>query len=855
MARQWELVDEEEVVEAPDKKWASAIVVDSPESPSQEADGDGATWQQGLEHSVVKGYGKLATGIANMPAMLTAGLTWPTRKALNYAGVDEKITDYMYLPTLSEAEYFQPVNEYLNSYAEGIEKGGPWDMAQTAVEWGGAGPLSAARGFTKAIPDLAMAGGAVIGEKFGGELGEIAGGLAGALALLRGKSKNKALDLIEEGKGDEVLDMAKKAMDEGERGTLADLSRDQGVADVESLVSGRENRGKYATEEIERQVQIAEEVRNPFGGGDAESAAAAGQAHINQIYEEIIPRAVREQQEIATIPLRAGQRAAAEAHEIPQQAAVEAGLEQSVAKARAATAMSNTVEAARRADEAKAALATEKTLDPYWSAFDALPAVDVTQYKKTVEEFIDALPVSQNKKFTDDSISALRDEDISEMSPKEIQDILLDMRAVIDRAYKGGKVSTSIKNMEKLWKQIDAQLVGEIPSYKAAKEGESALRQRFDQGIVGDSRTLEPELFSRSIGQGDEAGAVASRYLAAADIPGMPEAQGEFLKSLAQRSTKGIDEVFMKEYESMMSTLTPELQQQARALIDANKSLDAAGAAQDAAISTANAAETQTNAAEAAVKASEISTAKETARLERAVEKAQVEAAKTGEGLRKTTEKGITNRYIKNPTTTILDSLKNPDDVSDLVALKNAMGELGETDSLLAKIGDVITKKLSSGGAQAGLYRTRDRPPPLSARAIEDFNVMAESLQKAGFDQNAIKQVWQSLYKLGTKQQKANARQVIFGSDKTARQFLDSAAGAVALRVLPGSSLIMGGAIRKVFAKLSGSGDRKVLAAIDDFMLNPDKYIMAAENARNPAEAANTIAQEIVAASQAMAFD
>jgi len=224
-------------------------------------------------------------------------------------------------------------------------------------------------------------------------------------------------------------------------------------------------------------------------------------------------------------------------------------------------------------------------------------------------------------------------------------------------------------------------------------------------------------------------------------------------------------------------------------------------------------------------------------------------------GLEKTIDKSIANKYVKNREKTILDALKNPDDVTDLQSLMRSMDKLGETDSLMANMGDVIVKKLSQGGQQAGLAKATGKSAPLSAKAIEDFQVMADSLSEAGVDPKVMKDVWQSLNKLATKTQRTNARKVIFGSDRTAGKFLDSVAGAAALKILPGSSLIMGGAVRKIFAKIGGSGDRRVLAAIDDFMLNPDQYIMAAENAKNPTEAAIRIGRAIVAASQTMAMD
>ena len=56
-------------------------------------------------------------------------------------------------------------------------------------------------------------------------------------------------------------------------------------------------------------------------------------------------------------------------------------------------------------------------------------------------------------------------------------------------------------------------------------------------------------------------------------------------------------------------------------------------------------------------------------------------------------------------------------------------------------------------------------------------------------------------------------------------------------------------AVKTAFSA-AGRGEKATIAAIDDFMLHPKKYLKAAEDAKNPAQLQQTITAELIAASQ-----
>ena len=907
----WETVSKVDEEEEKPSNWSTVAVVDEPEEDSEPFSFSEDVVPD-LIHAIPKGLAKMVAGVADLPNLASTVGTYPQRKILNMYGVPEEYTDKAIVPSFSESETMnapreslagidmdgRSITELLNK-TEGVEEGDFANYAQTSVEWGGAGPISAFRKGVTAAPDIAMAIGAPIGEFLGNQLdesagtyGEIAGGLTGlGSALRKGKGVGDAVKVIKDsmwGDSNEVIEEVSKRVNAKEKGTLTDLSGDQGLANLEARTAGGPSRQNYVETDIARQQQIADEIREPLGTADPATAQVSGQAEIDRRLNEVIPGYVESRQQRVEIPLRADQQAAEAANEIPQAAAVEAGLNQAGAQQRAGVAMDNTVEAAREAEAARAAFESTETLaessikgseawksakaadkadnvQPIWDDFDAIESTPYAPYRNTVNDFVDGLPESQKVEIEanpkiDSLLRPFKNKDITEMKPKQIQKYLEQIKKEIDNPT-GGTSSTAHDDLRELYTELRNQLGDDFPIFDEAMKAEAALKTRFDAGgVVDEASKGEPELFFKAAGEGDEAGAVAARILRGAEIPGMPEAQAGRLRALARRFKGGTpDEQFLLEYESIMDSLPADVRSQAQSVVDTGRVREAAGAAEEAAAKTAAAASKQAKAAEKIARESTKATAGEVARLEKAIAKQQGEVAKTGTRLERSVSKSNLNKYVNDRKGTLRNMLKNPDDVSDLVELKRNMERLGETDSFNANMADVILETLSdTASGEAGLAIASGRTAPLKADAIPRFENIAESLTEAGTDPSVIQKMRTAVLKLSTTQQRAAARQAMMTREHVLQNIIESGVSAIGLKLAPGSSLVWSGTIRKAVRSLMGRGgsrDKAMMQALDDFMLNPENYLEAVLAADSPAKGQQILMSELVAASQAYAQD
>lgn len=854
----WETVakvDEEEEVES--SGWDVVSTIDEPDGP-EVVEEEGEAYAGPLH--ALKGYGKMLSGIGDLPNMASYA-TWPQRKILDATGiVDAETSDAIVPPRFSESEFMtgsregldgQSITEYLDT-TPGVEEGSGWDKAQTGVEWGGMGPISAFRKGVSALPDALMAGGAVIGETIGdyfdgGEYGEIAGGLTGLLASLRsGKGVDDAVKTIRDsiwGDPDEVTEKIRKGVEEGEEGTLADLAADQGLADLETGQRGSASRQQYEEAELRRQQQVADEIREPFGTGDPDVARQMGQERINTMLNETIPGYGATRREQVTIPLTEEASEARRGLEEARKAELEA--EKRAQEARIPLRTDDTLaEASQKGRQTYDEAATEARntdVQPLWDDFDALPALDKSEYSTLVKEFRKNLPDSQKDGFNKhaDQLRRFTSKKYTEMTPREIKDALAEIRGKINRAYENGKgANTDIQNLQELYSILRDKVADEIPEYAAAMEADAAWRKTYKDGVLGEASEVEPELFFRTMGEQDELGAVMARRLSEANIPGMDEALANRLAALARRRASGVDDAFRAEYESVMQYIPAEFRQQVDEIISADEALEAA----------AKQGEAQQKLTEATI-----------ARTDDALETGLEGVAKRETALKGAVENTVLNQYNNDRVGTINRLLDNPDNVEDLVSLQRSMERLGPeaVESFRANMGDVILERLSTKGPQAGLRAAKGEAPVLNADAIIEFETIAKSLLEAGNDPQTIQQIRQNILKLASKQQKAAARQAMVEREHIMTNIVESAASALGLRMAPGSSLVWSGNIRKAVRGLMGKGtrDAAMMRAIDDFMLNPEKYLDAVLAAESPAKGQQILLSELVAASQAYAQD
>lgn len=902
----WETVSKVDEEEEKPSNWSTVAAVDGAEEPPSAPEKPFSFSEDlapELVHAIPKGYAKMAAGLGDLPNLASTLGTWPQRKVLNTLGVPEEITNKAIVPAFSESETMttpresldgRSINELLDK-TEGVEEGDFADYAQMGVEWGGLGPISALRKSASAAPDVAMGllapAGAWVGDQLSeaaGTWGEVAGGLTGlATSLRKGKGIDDAVRVIKEnmwGNPDEVIEEVSKRVDDKEAGTLADLSADQGLFDLEAATVGGPRRQNYVETEVARQQQIADEIRKPFGEGDPKTSQAAARAELDRRLNEVIPKYVQSRQNRVEVPLRAEQEAARAADEVVQSDAVAALENQANAQQSAGVAAGNTLSAARAAEEAQLAMATDEPLanvavrasdtwntgkadarardvQPKWDEFDAIESTDYAPYRNAVNDFVDGLPESQKVEIKanpkiDGLLRPFRNKDITEMKPKQIQKYLEQIKKEIDSPT-GGTSSAAHDDLRELYNGLREQLGSDVPIYNDAMAAEAKWKTDFDVGgVVDDAASGAPELFFRAAGEGDEASAVVARIVKAADVSGLRPVVGDRLRSLARRYKVGVpDEQFILEYESIMDSLTPEVRAQAQSVIDTGRGLESAGASQKAADEAAGVAAKEATATATAAEASTANTAAEVKRLEKAIAEQQKDVAKTGTKLERSVARSNMNKYVKDPAGTLRKMLKNPNDISDLNELWRNMERLGEGESFNAQIGEAILETLSdTTSGNAGLRLSKGEPLPLKADAIMKFENIAESLLKAGSDPAAIQEMRKGVLKLATSQQKAAARSAMMNREHVLQNIVESGASALGLKLAPGSSLVWSGTIRKAVRSLMGRGgkrDKDMMAAIDDFMLNPENYLEAVLAAESPAKAQQTLISKLVAFSQA----
>lgn len=873
----WETVAsvDEDKKKNPSSEWESVAIIDDDVEVVDETPFNFSEDALPMAIHALKGYPKMALGMAELPSMIGNAATWSQRNILNRLGVPEEVTDKVKMPYLSEQEFMQPAMEWAEN-TEGVSPGSWADIAQTGVEWGGLGPFSAVRKGASVLPDLGAGVLSMAGDYFADEIGEVGGGIAGTVLGLLGRrganiptaAEKVAINVIQENAADpkglpRALDASKE-----DAGTFADRTGDAGVYNIEAGVRANVNaatEAKYKEIEADRDEQVMDSVRNQFNpqGVDPDVAKTKADQSLRATEKIITEATGRKTKEIearkkadieaesdALLPSQSkileSNAARLEAQKIAEEAAQRA--EEAIAARNKAidefssdeTLADAAITARKAYDEARA---TNKLLvEEIWKPFDQVASTPFAPYKNIVKEWAENLPPAQRNAIEKNQaiagpkgiLAPFRLKNISEMKPKEIQNWI---KAINDEKSipTGGKFSENEHGtLGSLYDALRGKLEADFPSYKEGMEASAKFEQRFPQQLQ-DAAAQEPELFFKALGESDESGAVAIRLLNKADIPGMSEAVTKRLKSLARRYKEGLpDDKFNLEFESIMESLPPEVQRQAMAIVEKGSVAEAAEAASVAASKSVEIAGTASGKA-----VNELDQAK--VRLEKAVDKIQTkslddiqEAESSGKNLKRAVADSELQKWSKNRKTYINRILNNPDDMRGFEKLKQQIDRLGADaqESFRANLGEIIIEKIQSGGKDAAFKRSKGESQPVDVSAVERFNNMTRSLRESGIlSEKEIIKMRESLNRLSSHGYRLNSKKdykAAFENEKFLRDMFASGISALALKLLPGSSLVMAGATRravKAFVQPGGNTNSATMKALNDIMLNPESYV------------------------------
>ena len=843
------------------------------------------------------------------------GLESPVAGALmmfNRANKDRQPGEEMFTPQgkVTDVEAIKPYAEMATS--PNFERdAAPWaDSARTFANWGIGGLGNAARRVS-ARPDLFMAGGAVAGEAIADQFGsdneifEVAGAVPALVAALRkGKGspmlpgEQKALDIIDEysagskptqnklkelapgssgnmldwnsptpaGYVDDLYDAAKdpgsvlvkarEALAEGEKGTLADITRDQGIFDVEGGLTTPSGglpsaRARLKLIEEERAQQIADEVAAPFGDANALDAQAAAAARVNQVGERVGERTARRvagveeaaQPQLAELAA-VDEAAQARMAQADDAAAADARAEEEAAQAQAAAGQEIATDlrpeqtSAQMAAAARAAREAERVVEKKaWTAFEESPPFDVMPIRQSVSEIFSEIPAEERAQFTSEYGSLFKDiRKNPEMSPTAMQTTLRDINDAITAAGKAGYDARSRLLIE-LRNGIQETMDATHPLYAKARGLNKAARDKYASGKLKNALKddAEPELFAQTLGLTDTRGAVTSRRLENMNAPGMPAARFENIKALAQ-AEGGATPKFMQKYRAEIDALRPQerqlfdnyvqtAQQQADAAAAATTAGKQAGRAIREAGKVGRATAAKTSALKNAVEARKNATAAEGKALKQAVE-TKSQLAEYG-----SKPKEVLQRLLTGKTLT--------DKIPQLRSLNNSLTKMGRGAEFKAAVGDSLQEQLLKTGADAN---------ELSRSLVESKVLTLDEVNEIRRATNKQKTM---------AQRKAAARIHFDASGDELVNLMASGGAATALPLLPaGQSLVMANALRRYFkhALTDSKTTPAEILKLEEFIMNPQSYVAAAEKARTAAEASRMILSSVVGAGNAAAI-
>jgi hypothetical protein len=690
------------------------------------------------------------------------------------------------------------------------------DSIYAGAQWASGLPSAAAKGLSK-IPDLMMGLGAGVGEELGGETGEMMGGmLALAQSLRTGKPADldkvsqQASEFIQANtlNPDRALTDLGGAIARNEQGTLADLSNDAGLYNLEGAVPKGTNLDRAINEQIiARQEQSANEIAAPFGEGSAELARsiAAGDVRATNVniadvakqqrntLEQTVSKQISEAEQVAAQQQKLAEQATAEADQLA------AGVSTTTKEFEGSRALRGAVE--KNADELRKSL-----LQPAWDKFEKGAPVEISELQNVLSEKIDSLA----PELADDLVSKYKtligqiENWEGQAEPRSVQYVLSQIKDATNNAKQTGNYTVLEKELGRLGEAIQKQLENPVnntaftEALSASKEfyRKTGKNTKFGKAVLNE----EAETFADRVSFQGNKGAATGRII--------QESGSEEIKSLAQDQIKaiavneGIDQKFMDNYDGFLSEF-PELKRDFQRVAD----------------SRFKAAEMDKLAKEVATKSEAGST-----KLKSTLEKEKGKISNREAGLAKSISREIISKYNDAPEATVTNLLKSKDGAKELNKLYRGLKMAGGEAEFKAQIGqqmrDILAPKVNkTNRADAGSIDKFDK----MRKTLVDSKVLTK--KEADDIAEALQRNDTEFLRRSAGNQSVKA--VLSETDK-----LMASAGAATLLAPAsgGAQLMLQASVRRQLVNYMQRKkySDKTLAKIDEFIANPERYYDAA---------------------------
>lgn len=920
-----------------------------------------------LRH-VASGLGEAAFGMLELPKtavdLLSAGAetlfgeggrveNWP-----GLLGTTVRVSKWLGEtgPGQAVRETYGDVREFLaGEYVDPAEH--PFiDAMRTALEWGAGGVVKAgAKGAQKGLqilgketaaesaeklagsvaPDVILgasaAGGSLADRAFGGEggTGELLGGLVGLVGAIRTGNvsgitpqQQSVLRLIDEHA--ENADLAKETLrelvEEATRtnnpelltGTLADLTGDKGLYDIESLA--RQINPKFdqqvVRETAKRENMLVDEFVNeisasPGAAADAGRAATNIQeARLDRIRQAMKTRIGASDAEIEEAVSRIDRRITdVEARRSRASAAAaqrQAGVSQ--ASARKANELSGMQRAADQIKEgAERRAATERTglkvegkraarSQAFYKAWDDARQDFNSRYVKPLYDLFEkGSPVGTSplKRGVVETLAKLSEEEIKALmakygneidglmnlppsaDPRDVQLFMSRMKDAKRNAKETNSTGVEEVFLGRVLGAVDEILEQTNPAYAVANAAYRSMMQRFETGPVGEAYAKararnRPETFAQNAFKTFEEGALVSREIAQTSVREIREQASEYIR--ARAVDEGVDQKFMRKYDEYLDNF-PELKRQLQRVADAND-VEAQALKEYEQRSKQIARDATLNEKEKAAEMVKLDARKR--KLDDRLKKIRADQRKQREKYRaardkreadlraaearvtKQAENDAIGQYVRNPRM-VEGLIDKPQGVAVLSKLYRRLSrEPGGGEGFKAQVRQALVNKyvttrpdpsLPTGEAQAfrdtAFQNLRNVLP-----VLQDARLITE--QQAG-----------RMYKTVAKTASRDARKKAIAEfndkpDTPANKLIPSILSAVSLQAAPVNSLLLGGALRRTFKDMLDQNlTAKELSAIEDYMMSPEKYLDAIEDADTINDMVNGIITRINAVAAA----
>lgn len=730
-------------------------------------------------------------------------------------------------------------------------------FTEEKIQRGGSAGLDAAKTFSeyilptltsgvsglgrKALTEVATTGGgAALGEYLGnkwsgdtGEISEVVGAIFGG--LMSGKVDRKLGEVIEsfrnkinpktgnaltDKEAEEVIKIlmdqaddkelaienALKALDDGDAGTFADLTQDAALYNVEEL-GKKGSKEKRAITRVGEEIdaQIVERIKDVTGTDTANTTGLA-KSRLQSIKTRINEGFKGDKIEVATN--------AADEVSDAQKIATQAEDAATTAADVAETALSSSVLAVPMSKQSEKLADTydrasksvrSKQVQPLWDRFDNHPPIDTTGLPKIIEDSLAELTAIDLRKaqaaFKDELATIANLEEGVGTPPKEIHSVISSIKNTLrdlesPQAYQKfvGKMNRTLEEF------LEKSKAG--PLYVNARNAELDFQQRFNPGGLGKSRRQAEsgKLLASKLAKDFEAGAVTADYLKQARSPAIMRQAAQTLRALAHRDAQTPTDLsaFLHKYDEILTEF-PDVKAD---LMNARELMAVA----DVAEQTGKGVTKQQGAVVQGVEQ----------RLSKSLTEIESKRIASGKGL----DKSVLGQYADNPAALVDKILSDPAPLKEMERLIKTASRLPDgLNSLKAIVGDRFLK---------GIKKVGGRVDP---KVVEDFEKIKPLLEKGLMNSDEIAVIEAALGRTKTSVlRKAAGVQRPKTSMQEMGNLASSGIAAIAMNIIPGSSLILAGAVRRVVKEqLARNPDPVIVKGLQELIDNPARFRKALE--------------------------